>query len=117
VLCRRHCTARLHQASLLPGPHSDGGAYGTAAAAAAAAQILELVRQHRVSLPGHICAVVVTTLILEGWSNQLDPKHSVLTQVGGGGAWLPWLWPLSQGVEQWRQERRGHRWLDEPAGP
>ena len=32
-------------------------------------------------MPGHICAVVVTTLVLEGWSSQLDPRHSVLEQV------------------------------------
>jgi aarF domain-containing kinase len=38
--------------------------------------------------------VVVTTLVLEGWSNQLDPRHSVLEQVRsmfaaapGGAAW------------------------------
>ncbi len=35
----------------------------------------------QVSLPGHICAVVVTTLVLEGWSSQLDPSHSVLAEV------------------------------------
>lgn len=50
--------------------------------------VLELVRQHKVSLPGHICAVVVTTLVLEGWSNKLDPHHSVLTQVGLAGSCL-----------------------------
>lgn len=32
--------------------------------------VLEHVRVHGVTLPGHICAVVVTTLILEGWSNK-----------------------------------------------
>lgn len=35
----------------------------------------------QVNMPGHICAVVVTTLVLEGWSSKLDPKHSVLEQV------------------------------------
>lgn len=35
----------------------------------------------QVNMPGHICAVVVTTLVLEGWSSQLDPRHSVLEQV------------------------------------
>ena len=35
----------------------------------------------QVSLPGHICAVVMTTLVLEGWSSALDPQHSVLEQV------------------------------------
>lgn len=58
--------------------HFDSGAD-------ALASVLESVRLHGVSLPGHICAVVVTTLILEGWSNQLDPSHSVLTQVGHWG--------------------------------
>lgn len=43
--------------------------------------VLESVRNHGVTLPGHICAVVVTTLVLEGWSNRLDPHHSVLDQV------------------------------------
>ncbi|KAK9788286.1 hypothetical protein WJX73_008757 [Symbiochloris irregularis] len=42
---------------------------------------IELVRKHQVSLPGHICAVVMTTLVLEGWSSALDPDHSVLEQV------------------------------------
>lgn len=51
--------------------------------AEALATVLELVRVHGVSLPGHICAVVVTTLILEGWSNKLAPEHSVLSQVQG----------------------------------
>lgn len=51
--------------------------------AEALATVLELVRLHSVSLPGHICAVVVTTLILEGWSNKLAPEHSVLSQVRG----------------------------------
>jgi aarF domain-containing kinase len=36
----------------------------------ALAAVLEHIRQHGVTLPGHICAVVVTTLILEGWSNK-----------------------------------------------
>jgi len=56
--------------------HFDSGAE-------ALATVLELVRLHGVSLPGHICAVVVTTLILEGWSNKLAPDHSVLSQVQG----------------------------------
>jgi aarF domain-containing kinase len=34
-----------------------------------------------VNLPGHICAVVVTTLVLEGWSSKLDPNHSTLQEV------------------------------------
>ncbi|EIE27087.1 ABC1-domain-containing protein [Coccomyxa subellipsoidea C-169] len=44
--------------------------------AEAMSAVLELV-----NMPGHICAVVVTTLVLEGWSSQLDPRHSVLEQV------------------------------------
>ncbi|KAK9808945.1 hypothetical protein WJX72_006758 [[Myrmecia] bisecta] len=49
--------------------------------AEAMSAVLELVREHEVVLPGHICAVVVTTLVLEGWSSKLDPAHSILGQV------------------------------------
>lgn len=56
-----------------------GTPYGSNTDALAAA--LETVRRHGVTLPGGVCSVMVTTLILEGWSSQLDPGHSVLNQV------------------------------------
>ncbi len=34
----------------------------------------------QVALPGEVCAVLVTTLVLEGWSSRLAPEHSVLEQ-------------------------------------
>ncbi len=34
-----------------------------------------------VSLPGHICAMVVTTLVLEGWSSRLDPNQSIMDDI------------------------------------
>lgn len=60
--------------------------------AEALSTVLELVRLHGVSLPGHIAGCVVTTLILEGWSNKLAPEHSVLSQVQSmfSPALLPW---------------------------
>ncbi|KAL4440314.1 hypothetical protein ABPG75_003315 [Micractinium tetrahymenae] len=59
----------------------------------ALADVMELVRTHQVSMPGHICATVVTTMVLEGWSNQLDPDHSTLQEVkrmvvAAKGGWL-----------------------------
>lgn len=45
------------------------------------AGVLDTCREHHVSLPGHICATVVTTLVLEGWSHDLDPAHSTLSEV------------------------------------
>ncbi|KAK9866074.1 hypothetical protein WJX84_003580 [Apatococcus fuscideae] len=54
---------------------------GHAGGAEAMSGVLDMVRSHKVSLPGHICAVVVTTLVLEGWSSQLDPHHSVFAEV------------------------------------
>jgi hypothetical protein len=65
--------------------HFDSGAE-------ALSTVLELVRLHGVSLPGHIAGCVVTTLILEGWSNKLAPEHSVLSQVQSmfSPALLPW---------------------------
>lgn len=53
----------------------------TSSGAEALAAVLEMVRLHQVSLPGHICATVVTTLVLEGWSHELDPAHSTLNEV------------------------------------
>jgi len=53
----------------------------TTSGADALAAVLESVRLHQVNLPGHICATVVTTLVLEGWSHQLDPAHSTLSEV------------------------------------
>lgn len=49
----------------------------------------------QVSLPGQICAVLVTTLVLEGWSNRLAPDHSVLGQVGGSSPSLSHIQQLS----------------------
>jgi aarF domain-containing kinase len=49
--------------------------------AAAMASVLDIVREYEVTLPGHICAVLVTVLVLEGWSSALKPDHSVLSLV------------------------------------
>jgi aarF domain-containing kinase len=66
--------ARLQAADAFrPGDASNG--------AEALASVLESVRVHGVTLPGHICATVVTTLVLEGWSHKLDPAHSTLSEV------------------------------------
>lgn len=32
----------------------------------------------QVTIPGHICAVLVTALVLESWSGELDGEHSVV---------------------------------------
>lgn len=47
----------------------------------AMAAALEFVRRYKVNLPGNVCAVLMTTLVLEGWSSKLNPQHSVLEQV------------------------------------
>ena len=80
------------EAARAPGaPPTDGGA--------ALAGVLELIREHRVSLPGRVSAVLVTTLVLEGWSSRLDPHHSPIAQVeaivapettAAGGAAAAW---------------------------
>ncbi|XP_061348699.1 uncharacterized protein LOC133294063 isoform X2 [Gastrolobium bilobum] len=41
-------------------------------------QLLEHVRRHKVNIDGNICAVIVTTLVLEGWQRRLDPEYDVL---------------------------------------
>lgn len=57
------------------GESSDGDG------AAAMAATLEIVRKHEVSLPGQVCAILVSVLVLEGWSSKLSPQYSVLNQV------------------------------------
>lgn len=76
----------------------------------ALAAVLELVRLHQVSLPGHICAVVVTTLVLEGWSNKLDPDHSVLSQVQAmfEPENVPWGARMTQLVDRVMEEEANH---------
>jgi hypothetical protein len=52
-----------------------------ASGADALAAVLDAVRRNGVSLPGHVCAAVMTTYVLEGWSHRLDPKNSTLAEV------------------------------------
>lgn len=71
--------------------------------AAAFASILDVVREYEVTLPGHICAVLITVLVLEGWSSALKPEHSVLSEVKNLVAvdTSSWMERLSGCVEQW----------------
>ncbi|XP_020534540.1 probable serine/threonine-protein kinase abkC isoform X2 [Jatropha curcas] len=39
-------------------------------------QLLEHVRRHKVNIDGDICIVMVTTLVLEGWQQKLDPEYN-----------------------------------------
>ena len=41
-------------------------------------QLLEHVRQCKVNIDGNICAVIVTTLVLEGWQRRLDPDYDMV---------------------------------------
>ncbi|KAF3947608.1 hypothetical protein CMV_026283 [Castanea mollissima] len=41
-------------------------------------QLLEQVRRHKVNIDGNVCAVMVTTLVLEGWQRKLDPEYDVM---------------------------------------
>lgn len=41
-------------------------------------QLLEHVRCCKVNIDGNVCAVIVTTLVLEGWQRRLDPEYDVL---------------------------------------
>lgn len=63
----------------------------------------------QVSLPGHICAVVVTTMVLEGWSNKLDPDHSVLctVQVSRPNAVRP-KWPKCARLHSYHSQLHMH---------
>ncbi|EXB67452.1 hypothetical protein L484_009532 [Morus notabilis] len=41
-------------------------------------QLLEQVRRHKVNIDGNVCTVMVTTLVLEGWQQKLDPEYDVM---------------------------------------
>ncbi|KAG2448971.1 hypothetical protein HYH02_005725 [Chlamydomonas schloesseri] len=98
----------LHKMDLAAAGQVDSCSFKNGADALAA--VLELVRQHQVSLPGHICAVVVTTLVLEGWSNKLDPDHSVLTQVQQmfEPENVPWSHRITSLVDKVMEEEANH---------
>ncbi|XP_042060724.1 ABC1 family protein YPL109C, mitochondrial-like [Salvia splendens] len=40
--------------------------------------MLEQVRRHKVNIDSHICTVIVTTMVLEGWQQKLDPAYDSL---------------------------------------
>lgn len=45
------------------------------------AAVLDSVRRHQVHLASEVCSVVVTALVLEGWSNKLDPDICIMDQI------------------------------------
>lgn len=76
---------------------------GYESSAAAFNSMLDIVRDFEVTLPGHICAVLVTILVLEGWSSRLAPERSVLECVKGAMAMdrRSWRERLSTSVDEW----------------
>lgn len=69
----RGLDAQRAEAAASGGPPIDGGK--------ALAGVLELVRTHRVSLPGVVASILVAVLVLEGWSSRLDPHYSPIQAV------------------------------------
>lgn len=55
-----------------------------------AQDIMEMVRVHQVSLRGVVSTVVVTTLVLEGWSSKLNPDLQMMQKLK---ELLPLTWP------------------------
>ena len=40
--------------------------------------VLDSIRRHNVHLASEVCSVVVTAMVLEGWSNRLDPDINIM---------------------------------------
>ncbi|GMH25519.1 hypothetical protein Nepgr_027362 [Nepenthes gracilis] len=83
------CTLRLSKQQNCPNPGAFieevekcfnywGSLEGSIHPADCMQQLLELVRRHRVNIDGHLCTVMVTTLVLEGWQRKLDPDYDVM---------------------------------------
>lgn len=53
------------------------------------ASMMELIRRHQVNLKGIVSTVVVTTLVLEGWSSKLNPDIKIM---GALRDMLPMSW-------------------------
>lgn len=68
-------------------------------------EVMETVRVHNVSLRGVVSTVVVTTLVLEGWSSKLNPDLKMLEELKG---LLPLSWPerIQAYVEAFGDTRR-----------
>ena len=43
--------------------------------------VIDLIREHKVVLPGQIVSCLFTVFLLEGWATKLDPEHSLMLQV------------------------------------
>ena len=41
-------------------------------------EMIDAIREHEVTLKAAVSTVVVTTLVLEGWSSQLDPELRIM---------------------------------------
>lgn len=44
-------------------------------------EVVDIIRRHRVSLPGQICSCLFSVFVMEGWSSKLDPNHSLMYQI------------------------------------
>lgn len=44
-------------------------------------RVIDIVREHQVSLPGQICSCLFSVFILQGWSSKLDPNYSIMDQM------------------------------------
>lgn len=42
---------------------------------------LDMIRRHQVFLPGQVCSVLFTVLVLEGWSSKLDQENGVMEKI------------------------------------
>ncbi|CAN0826640.1 Probable serine/threonine-protein kinase abkC [Linum grandiflorum] len=62
-------------------------------------QLLESVRRHKVNIDGHVCTVIVTTLVLEGWQRKLDSTYNTLNTLQTLLFKVDWAESLSYTIE------------------
>lgn len=58
------------------------------------AEMMDTIRRHQVPLKGVISTVVISTVVLEGWSTKLDPDIRIMESLKEvGGCWRrAWGW-------------------------
>ncbi|PON92383.1 hypothetical protein TorRG33x02_117070, partial [Trema orientale] len=62
-------------------------------------KLLEQVRRHKVNIDGNVCTVMVTTLVLEGWQQKLDPEYDVMRTLKTLLFKVDWAESLSYTIE------------------
>ena len=80
--------------------------------------LLEIVRQHHVSMKNEISIVIATTFVLEGWATRMDPDLQIIEIIGANttrqNALVASLYELAQTERVFRTATHTHTFHRSP---